>query len=428
MKVAVIGTGYVGLTTAVSLAMNGHEVMGIDLVEAKIIKLRQGLSPIYEPGLEEALAHVLQKGVLTFTTNLMDAREAEVLFVCVGTPESADGTADLSYLHASVTEIQAMHKKFPHNRTIVIKSTVPVGTGDWVANLLHECSALHVVSNPEFLREGNALLDALEPPRIVIGANDQEPFAVMEGLYKGIKAPRVKTTRPNAELIKYASNAFLATRISFMNELARLSSVIGTDILTVAQGMGLDNRIGPEFLRAGVGYGGSCFPKDTIALLQLAQEKGVSLSIVDKAREVNTTQPEWFLEHVQRQLSDLNGKQIALLGLAFKPDTDDIREAPSLKIIKALQQKGSLITAYDPIASPAVSKLFPDVLYVQTPTEACKGAHAALLLTEWKQCVSLDWSEIYASMALPNLFDGRNAWPMKEVREAGFHYTGVGRS
>jgi len=428
MKVAVIGTGYVGLTTAVSLAMHGHEVVGIDLVEAKIAMLRQGQSPIYEPGLEEALVHVLQQGVLTFTTDLLEAKESEVLFVCVGTPESADGTADLSYLLASVSEIGTMHRSVPRARTVVIKSTVPVGTGDRVAGLLGDCKSLFVVSNPEFLREGNALVDALKPSRIVIGANHEEAKAVMERLYDGVAAPRVLTTRANAELIKYASNAFLATRISFMNELARLSTVLGTDILTVAHGMGLDNRIGPDFLRAGVGYGGSCFPKDTIALLQLAQEQGVSLNLLDKVREINRTQPLWFLQLVKNAIPELEGKQIALLGLAFKPDTDDIREAPALAIIEELQRCGASIRAYDPIASPAVQKLFPGVSYFGTPAEACQGAHAALLVTEWKECVQLPWDEIYANMAHPALFDGRNAWPVKEVREAGFHYTGVGRS
>ena len=428
MKVAVIGTGYVGLTTAVSLAMHGHEVVGIDLVEAKIAMLRQGQSPIYEPGLEEALVHVLQQGVLTFTTDLLEAKESEVLFVCVGTPESADGTADLSYLLASVSEIGTLHRSVPRARTVVIKSTVPVGTGDRVAGLLGDCKSLFVVSNPEFLREGNALVDALKPSRIVIGANHEEAKAVMERLYDGVAAPRVLTTRANAELIKYASNAFLATRISFMNELARLSTVLGTDILTVAHGMGLDNRIGPDFLRAGVGYGGSCFPKDTIALLQLAQEQGVSLNLLDKVRQINRTQPLWFLQLVKNVIPELKGKQIALLGLAFKPDTDDIREAPALAIIEELQRCGASIRAYDPIASPAVQKLFPGVSYFGTPAEACQGAHAALLVTEWKKCVQLPWDEIYANMAHPALFDGRNAWPVKEVREAGFHYTGVGRS
>ena len=428
MKVAVIGTGYVGLTTAVSLAMHGHEVVGIDLVEAKIAMLRQGQSPIYEPGLEEALVHVLQQGVLTFTTDLLEAKESEVLFVCVGTPESADGTADLSYLLASVSEIGTMHRSVPRIRTVVIKSTVPVGTGDRVAGLLGDCKSLFVVSNPEFLREGNALVDALKPSRIVIGANHEEAKAVMERLYDGVAAPRVLTTRANAELIKYASNAFLATRISFMNELARLSTVLGTDILTVAHGMGLDSRIGPDFLRAGVGYGGSCFPKDTIALLQLAQEQGVSLNLLDKVRQINRTQPLWFLQLVKNAIPELKGKQIALLGLAFKPDTDDIREAPALAIIEELQRCGASIRAYDPIASPAVQKLFPGVSYFGTPAEACQGAHAALLVTEWKECVQLPWDEIYANMAHPALFDGRNAWPVKEVREVGFHYTGVGRS
>ncbi|GED66728.1 UDP-glucose 6-dehydrogenase [Brevibacillus reuszeri] len=428
MKVAVIGTGYVGLTTAVSLAMYGHEVVGIDLVEAKIAMLKQGLSPIYEPGLEKALVQVLQQGILTFSTDLKDAKDSEVLFVCVGTPEATDGTADLSYLLASISDIGVLHNNNPMVRTAVIKSTVPVGTGDRVAALLEDGQSLFVVSNPEFLREGNALADALKPSRIVIGANHQAARAVMERLYEGVAAPRVITTRANAELIKYASNAFLATRISFMNELSRLSTVLGTDILTVAQGMGLDSRIGPEFLRAGVGYGGSCFPKDTIALLQLAQEKGVSLSLLDKVREVNRSQPVWFMQQVRKHIPELKDKQIALLGLAFKPDTDDIREAPSLTIIEELKKSGAEIRAYDPIAAPAVQKLHPEVTYFDTPEEACKGAHAALLITEWKECIQLPWSVIHANMAQPALFDGRNAWPMNEVREAGFHYTGVGRS
>ncbi|WP_312108529.1 UDP-glucose dehydrogenase family protein [Brevibacillus reuszeri] len=428
MKVAVIGTGYVGLTTAVSLAMHGHEVVGVDLVEAKIATLKQGLSPIYEPGLENALVQVLQQGILTFSTDLKDAKDSDVLFVCVGTPEAADGTADLSYLLASISDIGVLHNNNPMVRTVVIKSTVPVGTGDRVAALLEDGQSLFVVSNPEFLREGNALADALKPSRIVIGANQQAARAVMERLYEGVAAPRVITTRANAELIKYASNAFLATRISFMNELSRLSTVLGTDILTVAQGMGLDSRIGPEFLRAGVGYGGSCFPKDTIALLQLAQEKGVSLSLLDKVREVNRSQPVWFMQQVRKHIPDLKDKQIALLGLAFKPDTDDIREAPSLTIIEELKKSGAEIRAYDPIAAPAVQKLHPEVTYFDTPEEACKGAHGALLITEWKECIQLPWSVIHANMAQPALFDGRNAWPMNEVREAGFHYTGVGRS
>lgn len=428
MKVAVIGTGYVGLTTAVSLAMGGHQVIGIDLVDSKIAQLRQGRSPIYEPGLEEALVSMLGQGMLDFTTKIADAQEADVLFVCVGTPEAADGTANLSYLEAAVSDVQSLQRVAPRSRVVVIKSTVPVGTGDRIASELRESSDLHIASNPEFLREGSALQDALQPSRIVIGTADETAASILEKLYEGVSAPRIATTRANAELIKYASNAFLATRISFMNELARLSEALGTDITTVARGMGLDSRIGPEFLRAGVGYGGSCFPKDTIALLQLAQQHGVSLSILDKAREVNATQPIWFLQQLHKRLPDLAGKQIAVLGLAFKPDTDDIREAPSLKILEALQKAGAKVAAYDPIASPAVRAIFPQVQYADSPAQACQGAHAALLVTEWKECVELDWKSIKASMESPLLFDGRNAWPSTQLREAGFYYTGVGKS
>ncbi|MGN7469000.1 UDP-glucose dehydrogenase family protein [Brevibacillus sp. SAFN-007a] len=428
MKVAVIGTGYVGLTTAVSLAMNGHQVIGVDLDEAKIVKLRQGISPIYEPGVEGALNQVLNSGALSFTTKLAEAQDADVFFVCVGTPEAADGTADLRYVYSAVAAIEGMQQAAPKRRIVVIKSTVPVGTGDQVAELLSGCPELTVASNPEFLREGSALADALAPSRIVIGAGDPGTSEVVEELYKAVDAPRVVTTRANAELIKYASNAFLATRISFMNELSRLSAALGTDIVTIANGMGLDSRIGPEFLRAGVGYGGSCFPKDTIALLQLAAQNGISLGILEQVRTVNATQPVWFLEQLQPFVPDCRGKRIAVLGLAFKPDTDDIREAPSLAILQALEEKGAAVYAYDPIAADAVRQKFPNVSYTKTAEEAVQGAHAALLITEWKQCVELPWEQLYESMAQPVLLDGRNAWPAQIVKQAGFHYVGVGKS
>ncbi|RNB75296.1 UDP-glucose/GDP-mannose dehydrogenase family protein [Brevibacillus invocatus] len=428
MKVAVIGTGYVGLTTAVSLAVKGHQVLGIDVVKHKIDRLMQGQSPIYEPGLDQVLKQVLEQENIFFTTRLHEAKEAQVIFVCVGTPEAANGEADLTYLHAALQEIEELHSQAPVERVVVIKSTVPVGTGDHAASRLCHCADLHVVSNPEFLREGCALEDALQPSRIVVGADSQKAMNIMKEMYKGISAPWVETTRANAELIKYASNAFLATRISFMNELARLSSEIGTDVSTISQGMGLDSRIGPQFLRAGVGYGGSCFPKDTIALLNLAKRHGVNLSILEKVREVNATQPLWFLEQLHKQMPDLYGKRIALLGLAFKPDTDDIREAPSLTILDALQRSGALIVAYDPVASNHVKELFPDAEYTSTPEAVFQGAHAALLVTEWKECVELDWAKIMEMMEVPLLFDGRNAWPARALEEAGFFYKGVGRS
>ncbi|MFY0545514.1 UDP-glucose dehydrogenase family protein [Brevibacillus sp. H7] len=429
MNVVVIGTGYVGLTTAVSLAMQGHQVAGIDVDESKIIQLRQGKTPFYEPGLDEALPRVLGTGTLRFTTRLQDAaHEATVVFICVGTPSGADGSADLRFLLNAVDNLLELQEKTPAERVIAVKSTVPVGTTDYVAQQLQSFPELHVVSNPEFLREGSALRDALEPSRIVIGAETDRAFALMEQLYLGISAPRVLTTRANAEMIKYASNAFLATRISFMNELARLCDKLGTDVKTVARGMGLDSRIGPEFLQAGLGYGGSCFPKDTTALLQLAKQHEVSLTILEKVREVNLNQPEWFIRRMRDQLATLSGKRIAVLGLSFKPETDDIREAPSLKVLSLLLAEGADVAAYDPVASPSVQRIFPHVTYADTPYDACNGADAAILVTEWKECTQLDWVQVKERMSAPFLFDGRNAWPAKQLKDIGFSYTGVGRS
>ncbi|CAM5791539.1 MULTISPECIES: UDP-glucose dehydrogenase family protein [Brevibacillus] len=429
MNVAVIGTGYVGLNTAVSLALHGHRVVGIDVDEEKVKQLKQRHCPIYEPGLEEAMRSVMDQGNLHFDHTLNgEAKEADILFICVGTPESADGSADLGYLFAVVEDVRAVYASNPVRRGVVIKSTVPVGTGDRVAELLGDCKELHVISNPEFLREGSALQDALNPSRIVIGAESAAAFSLMDELYEGYSCPMVKTTRRTAELIKYASNAFLATRISFMNELARLSTVLGTDIETVARGMGLDSRIGPEFLRAGIGYGGSCFPKDTIALLQVGKRNGVKLSILEQVREVNRTQPEWCVQLIREQLGGLHGKRVAVLGLSFKPDTDDIRESRSLPIIKQLLHEGAIVSAYDPISMETVAKLYPQVSYADDIYATLTGADAALLATEWKQCVNLDWQKAKAVMAKPVLFDGRNAWPSELVKQYGFAYQGVGRS
>jgi UDPglucose 6-dehydrogenase len=429
MNVAVIGTGYVGLTTAVSLAMQGYQVVGVDVDEAKILQLQKGASPIYEPGLDKALKRMNEAGLLRFGTRLEEeAATAEVIFICVGTPSDEGGSADLRYLFQVVDDLSSLQSKESRERVVVVKSTVPVGTTDRVAERFHAFANVYVVSNPEFLREGSALQDALKPSRIVIGAEEDRAFAIMQQLYEGIDAPRVLTTRANAEMIKYASNAFLATRISFMNELARLSDRLGTDVQTVARGMGLDSRIGPEFLRAGLGYGGSCFPKDTVALLQIAREQGVSLSILEKVREVNVSQPGWFVSRMREELGGLKDKRVAVLGLSFKPDTDDIREAPSLNVLSLLLAEGASVAAYDPVAVPRVQRIFPAVDYTLTPYDAFQGADAALLVTEWKACTQLDWRQVKERMNTPYLFDGRNAWPAKPLREAGFFYMGVGRS
>ncbi|USG63457.1 UDP-glucose/GDP-mannose dehydrogenase family protein [Brevibacillus ruminantium] len=428
MNVAVIGTGYVGLTTAVSLALHGHQVVGIDVDREKVTRLQQKKSPIYEPGLEDALGQVIDQGRLRFDHTVNGAAEATVLFICVGTPEADDGSADLRFLHAAAEDVRNLYGQKPGKRAVVIKSTVPVGTGDRIAEQLKACTEVHLVSNPEFLREGSALSDSLHPSRIVVGADSPEAFEMMDQLYANVSGHWVKTTRANAELIKYASNAFLATRISFMNELARLSAVLGTDIDVISRGMGLDSRIGPEFLRAGLGYGGSCFPKDTAALLQVAKEKGVDLNILQQVREVNRTQPAWYVQLIRDKLQGLREKRIAILGLSFKPETDDIREARSLSVIGHFLQEGAFLSAFDPVAADAVARLYPQVRFETDVYETLRGADAAVLVTEWKACIQIDWSKAKALMARPMLFDGRNVWPADLVRQHGFVYTGVGRS
>ncbi|ATO51260.1 UDP-glucose/GDP-mannose dehydrogenase family protein [Brevibacillus laterosporus] len=429
MKVAVIGTGYVGVTTGVALAMAGHEVTGVDVDEEKIRLLQAGRSPIYEPGLDEALTDVITRGKLEFTTDLTVALlPAQVIFICVGTPSDQEGRADLRVFKDVIDQVHHMLRHNVSERVLVIKSTVPVGSNDQVAQLFSDCPQIHVASNPEFLREGSALHDSLEPARIVMGASSTKAFHILEDLYVTIDAPRIKTSRLNAEMIKYASNAFLSMRISFMNELARLSDKLGTDISIIATGMGLDSRIGPEFLRAGLGYGGSCFPKDTSALLSIAQEKNEQLNILYQVIKVNEQQPAWFLHKVEQRLGGLARKRIALLGLSFKPDTDDIREAPAQKLLTILQKKEAIITAYDPVAMPNMQCVFSpeQVTYTRTAYEAVTGADAVILCTEWREFLQLDYEHMYHIMKQPLIFDGRNALAHSDLRKIGFEYVGIG--
>nr|WP_278430283.1 UDP-glucose/GDP-mannose dehydrogenase family protein [Brevibacillus laterosporus] len=429
MKVAVIGTGYVGVTTGVALAMAGHEVTGVDVDEEKIRLLQAGRSPIYEPGLDEALTDVITRGKLEFTTDLTVALlPAQVIFICVGTPSDQEGRADLRVFKDVIDQVHYMLRHDVSERVLVIKSTVPVGSNDQVAQLFSDCPQIHVASNPEFLREGSALHDSLEPARIVMGASSTKAFHILEDLYVTIDAPRIKTSRLNAEMIKYASNAFLSMRISFMNELARLSDKLGTDISIIATGMGLDSRIGPDFLRAGLGYGGSCFPKDTSALLSIAQEKNEQLNILYQVIKVNEQQPAWFLHKVEQRLGGLAGKRIALLGLSFKPDTDDIREAPAQKLLTILQKKEAIITAYDPVAMPNMQCVFSpeQVTYTRTAYEAVTGADAVILCTEWRELLQLDYEHVYHIMKQPLIFDGRNALAHSDLRKIGFEYVGIG--
>ncbi|RAP27720.1 UDP-glucose dehydrogenase [Brevibacillus laterosporus] len=429
MKVAVIGTGYVGVTTGVALAMAGHKVLGMDIDEEKIRLLQTGRSPIYEPGLDEALINVITRGTLGFTTDLTEALlQAQVIFICVGTPSDQEGRADLRVFKEVIDQVHLMLTCDETERVLVIKSTVPVGSNDQVAQLFTDCPQIHIVSNPEFLREGSALQDSLEPSRIVMGASSAKAFEMLEELYVNIHAPRIKTSRLNAEMIKYSSNAFLSVRISFMNELARLSDKLGTDISIIANGMGLDSRIGPEFLRAGLGYGGSCFPKDTSALLSMAKEWNEPLNILYQVTKVNERQPAWFLHKVEQRLGGLARKRIALLGLSFKPDTDDIREAPAQKLLTILQNKEAIITAYDPVAMPHMQRVFsPErVTYTRSAYEAVSGADAVILCTEWKEFLQLDFERVHRIMNQPLIFDGRNALPHHDLRQIGFEYVGIG--
>ncbi|HEU4962475.1 MAG TPA: UDP-glucose/GDP-mannose dehydrogenase family protein [Bacilli bacterium] len=437
MKVAVIGTGYVGATTAIAFASWGHRVTGLDLDARKIALLRQGRLPIYEEGLEELLQESLAAGTLSFSTEAKEAVEtSDVILLAVGTPSAEDGSADLSYIEGASRQIGQHLNGY---KVIVNKSTVPVGTGDRVREIIAaQLQArgrtdldFDVASNPEFLREGRALHDALHPERVVLGCARPRAREQLLELYAPIADHThiLCTAIRDAEMIKYASNAFLATKISFVNELARLCEQTGADILHVAKGMGLDSRIGEQFLQPGVGYGGSCFPKDVAALLHLAQRHETPLQILEAVEWVNHTQHERFLEKVRCSLGDLSGKKLALLGLTFKPNTDDIREAPALKIIESLTRsyQDVKIAAYDPQGQAHVKRLYPYLTYSPTPEVALQGAHAALLITEWPQIVQLDWSEAVTTMATPYLFDGRNALDATRMKQLGYRYFGIGR-
>lgn len=433
MKISIIGTGYVGTGTAISFANWGHQVVGVDTNTDKIAMLQSGELPFYEDDMEKALQNALHSGSLSFTANLKDAVDnCNVLFVTVGTPSAKDGSADLSYIESVCSEIGLL---LPSYKVIVLKSTVPVGTCKRMVQIIsakiHERGVdvpFDLVSNPEFLREGQALADALHPERIVVGCESLRARAVMEQLYEGQSQHILMTSPNNAEMIKYASNAFLATKISFINELARLCDKTSTDIVEVAHGMGLDSRIGPHFLHAGIGYGGSCFPKDVKALLHLGQTHDTPLSIQNAVSTVNRTQASWFIDKLTRRLGNLEDKQISLLGLSFKPNTDDIRMAPSLKIIQLLLQERAMLSAYDPKATIHVQKLYPGIRYTKSSYDAVQGADAIVLITEWPEIIDMDWQQVRSLVAQPYLFDGRNVLDPQLMCDLGFYYTGVGRS
>jgi len=422
-RVAVFGAGYVGLVTGACFADLGHDVTIRDVVPERIKALQGGEVPIYEPGLEELLARNAER--LTYTLAVAEAVDgAEFLYVAVGTPPTYSGDADLSAIWTVVDELAGLEQR----AVVVMKSTVPVGTGEKVRHRLDErgLEQIGYVSNPEFTAEGTAIRDFQEPDRIVIGAFDPVDADAVAGLHAGIEAPIIRCDVPSAEMIKLAANAALMTRISFINEIANVCEVTGADVVRVAEGVGLDRRIGPSFLRAGIGYGGSCFPKDSLALKQLAANSGYHFQLLNSVIEVNELQKRRVIGKLQQHLGGLRGKTIALLGLAFKPNTDDMREAPSLILAGRLIAEGAEVRAWDPVADGA--EALPQATICSDPLEALDGADAAVLVTEWGQLAQLDWVAAAARMRNPLLVDGRNMLDPDSMRAAGFVYDGIGRA
>jgi UDPglucose 6-dehydrogenase len=432
MHIAVIGTGYVGLVTGACFAEFGVDVTCVDVDAEKIQRLESGIMPIYEPGLEQLVTKNTQAGRLRFTTNVQEAVEqALVIFLAVGTPPLSDGSPDLSFVESAASSVAEHMNGY---KVIVTKSTVPIGTGERIRKLIreHQKSALAfgIVSNPEFLREGAAINDFMRPDRVVIGSADQEAIAIMRDLYRPlylIEAPVVITSLEAAELTKYAANAFLATKISFINEIANLCEKIGCDVHDVAKAMGMDKRIGSKFLHPGPGFGGSCFPKDTRALASVAQQFGSESLIVDAVIEVNRRQREAMLPKIEQLVGTVSGKTIAVLGLAFKPETNDIREAPAQEIIKGLLERGATIRAYDPVAMEETAQVISNIQYAEDEYEAVKNADALVIVTEWNQFRALDMKRIRDLMKAPRIADLRNIYEPEDLRELGFDYVGVGR-
>ncbi len=433
MRITMIGSGYVGLVSGACFADFGHEVTCVDKDEGKIAALKTGKMPIYEPGLDTLVATNVAAGRLTFTTDLSTAvAGADAIFIAVGTPSRrGDGHADLSYVFAATEEIAAA---VTGPTVVVTKSTVPVGTGDKVEAILRERRPdidVQVVSNPEFLREGAAIGDFKRPDRIVIGTDDEGARKVMRGVYRPLylnESPILFTGRRTSELIKYAANAFLATKITFINEIADLCEAVGANVQDVSRGIGLDNRIGKKFLHAGPGYGGSCFPKDTLALLKTAEDFETPIHIVEAVVKVNDSRKRAMGRKVLHALgTDPKGKTVALLGLTFKPNTDDMRDAPSIAIAQALTDAGVVVRTFDPEGMAPARRMMPDLIYCNDAYEAASGADAVVIVTEWDAFRALDLPKLKAVMAAPVLVDLRNVYRRDDVEQAGFAYTAVGR-
>lgn len=434
MRIAIIGSGYVGLVSGVCLADFGHHVTCIDKDAAKIALLNAGHVPIFEPGLDALIAKNIAEGRLTFTTDLAEpVAAAEVVFLAVGTPSrKSDGHADLSYVFAAAREVASAVRGFT---VIVTKSTVPVGTGDELERIMAEANPqadLAIVSNPEFLREGAAITDFMQPDRVVVGLDDDRARDIMADVYNALdrqKHPLLFTSRRTAELTKYAANAFLALKLAYINEIADLCEHVGANVQDVSRGMGLDSRIGQKFLNAGPGYGGSCFPKDTLALVKTAQDHNSPIRLIETIVGINETRKRAMARKVESAVGgQLRGKVIGILGLTFKPDTDDIRESPALAIVQALLDKGATLKAYDPEGMPSAKSAMPELVYCDDVESVAEGADALVIITEWNAFRALDFAKLKAIMASPVLVDLRNIYTAPDVVAQGFSYSSVGRA
>jgi len=433
VEIAVIGTGYVGLVTGAGLADFGNDVVCVDIDEKKIDALRKGVIPIYEPGLDNLVSKNVAEGRLRFTTNLAEAiGNSRAIFIAVGTPPKPDGSADLRYVEEVARSI-AEHMGGP--KLVITKSTVPIGTGEMIDRIIKERGNGHkasIVSNPEFLREGSAIEDFMRPDRVVIGASDEESVALMKEIYAplhSLEIPFVVTNVVSSELIKYAANGFLATKITFINEIAQVCERVGADVHDVAIGMGLDSRIGPKFLQAGPGFGGSCFPKDTSSMADIARRQGYDFQIMEAVLRVNDDIKQRMVEKIANALGgDVAGKTIAILGLAFKPETDDMRDSPTIPIIKGLQQRGAKIRAYDPQSMENAKNIFDDIVYCDDAYQTAQDADALVIATEWNEFRALNLNKIGAALKQPVVVDLRNVYDPKRMHTGGFRYTSVGRA
>ena len=435
MRLGVFGAGYVGLVTAVCLAELGYNMQVVEASQEKLAKLQAGDNTIYEPGLTEMLRRGLERGRLRFTDDAAaTVRSAEMLFLCVGTPPRPDGSADMSQIEAAMKQI-VQHTEDGDRKIVVVKSTVPVGTAAWldkIAKLYAKDKRieLNVVSNPEFLREGAAVRDFMQPDRIVIGASDADSAGKLIQVYEPIDCPKMVTDSHTAEIIKYAANSYLATKISFINMVSDLCDRLGANVGQVAEGMGYDERIGREFLRAGIGFGGSCFPKDLQAFAHIGREHNVNFGLLDEVMRVNRERPQRMIEKLKRQLWVLSGKTVAVLGLTFKPDTDDVRETPAASLIEGLLAEGARIKAYDPVGVPIFKQMYgplaAQVEFVDDRDDLFQGSHAAVLVTEWQQIRQLDWDKAKACMELPVILDTRNALDPQRMRALAYDYYSIG--